>query len=257
MAGVGAIVGRQKVRHVRHIDQRGLGVRKLDTQDSTVKKCYLFWEAYYQQDPGDPGMQPDAFGKLWGRALKQEFVKGRYARVLMELCEDHDLASLRATDVIAASGLSKPTFYNHFANLSELVNFTASRSYLETETNLFSESNIKASYDYALDHRSFFLQLPSQQGFGSFKETSRRWLRKKGYALYIPPTLPRPERLRRIVQVDMFLSGTLDVMETWLAGGMVFPAEEIVAAVVSMMPPFMAGSDATAPDPAALNDFPK
>ncbi len=190
--------------------------------------------------------------------MKQEFVKGRYVQVLMDLCEDHELGSLRATEVIAASGLSKPTFYNHFSNLAELVNFAASRSYLGTGTALFTEDNIKASYDYALEHRSFFLQLPAQQGFGSFKETSRRWLRKKGYALYIPACLPRPERLRRIVQFDMFLAGSLDVMETWLAGGMVFPAEEIVAAVVSMRPPFMKETGTgVAAEAEALDDFPR
>lgn len=191
--------------------------------------------------------------------MKQELVKGHYAQTLMGLCDNHDLGSLRVGDVIAASGMSKPTFYHHFSNLSELVNFAASRSYLGTGTVLFTETNIKSAYDYALDHRSFFLQLPSQQGFGSFKETSRRWLRKKDYTLYKLTALPRPERLRRIVQFDMFLSGTLDAMETWLAGGMVFPAEEIVDAVVSMMPPFMRGPGATAAGSQTwtLDDYPK
>ena len=53
--------------------------------------------------------------------MKQELVKGHYAQTLMGLCDNHDLGSLRVGDVIAASGMSKPTFYHHFSNLSELV----------------------------------------------------------------------------------------------------------------------------------------
>ena len=85
--------------------------------------------------------------------MKQELVKGHYAQTLMGLCDNHDLGSLRVGDVIAASGMSKPTFYHHFSNLSELVNFAASRSYLGTGTVLFTETNIKSAYDYALAPR--------------------------------------------------------------------------------------------------------
>lgn len=189
--------------------------------------------------------------------MRQEFVRDHYARVLMELCGRRPLGDIRAAEVIAASGMSRPTFYRYFANLYELVNFTASRSFLDTETPLFSGQNIKASYEFALNHRPFFLQLPAQRGDGSFKEASKRWLRKKGYDLYAGRTLAQSERLRRMVQFDMFLGGSLDVMETWLGSRMALPVDDVVGAVLSMMPPFMTGAGRSGSAPIEPDDFPR
>lgn len=188
--------------------------------------------------------------------MKQELVLGNYVHTLMDLCEQHELASLRVGDVIAASGMSKPTFYRHFSGLPMLVNFAASRSFLGGPHPLFTSQNILDAYLFAGQHPGFFLQLPTQEGALDFKETNHRWLRKKGHALYLANTLPAPERLHRMVQFDLFLAGSLDVMATWLVGRMRLPAAEVAGSVASMMPPFMCGPGAPVAEAVELGDFP-
>lgn len=188
--------------------------------------------------------------------MKRELVLSYYARTLMDLCERRELASLRVADVVEASGMSKPTFYRYFSGLPLLVNYTASRSFLEGPHPLFTRQNILGAYLFASQHPAFFLQLPAQEGTASFKEANRRWLRRKGYALYLTDALPAPERLRRKVQFDFFLTGSLDAMEAWLADRMRLPAREVADAVASMMPPFMSGPGAPVAGAVELGDYP-
>ena len=190
--------------------------------------------------------------------MKRELVKAHYAQTLMDLCkEGHALGDLKVADVIAASGMSRPTFYHHFANLPELTSFTVSRSYLGTKTALFTAENIRLAYRYAADHRPFFAQLSPQGELANLRRTTHQWLRKKGYELYLPPLFPHHERLQRMVQFDMFLSGSLDVMETWFSTGMNISPDEIAAAVAIGMPAFMTEPGAPVAPPVSLDDYPK
>lgn len=190
--------------------------------------------------------------------MRRDKVMRRYADALMGLCEQGELARVRVADVVAASGMSKPTFYSHFPNLAALVGFTASRSFLdEGAAPLFTEASVAGTYRYALEHPAFFAQLPAQQGPASFRETSQRWLRRKAYATFAPEGLPQAVRLRRMVQCDVFVAGSEEVMSTWLADRMSLPYEQVAGAVIAMMPEFMRLPGARTETALAPDDYPR
>lgn len=188
--------------------------------------------------------------------MRRDFVMRHYAQVLMGLCETTALERVRVADVVAASGMSKPTFYSHFPNLGALVGFTASRSYLDTDAPLFSLANIVGSYRYAREHPAFFLQLPAQSQNSSFKEATRLWVCRKGVERFAGADLPPVLRVRRTVQVNLFVSGCCTVMEDWLAGGMAVAPEAIIAAIEPLVPEFMRLPLPAFP-PIALDDYPR
>ena len=181
---------------------------------------------------------------------RQSLMRRHYAETLMGLCETISLADIKVSDIIEASGLSRQTLYNYFSGLDELFFFTASRCFLDVAHPPLDPRNIPESYVYAQEHRGFYMSLPSQVEYGSFREVLDRWLRRRAYDLFVADELPKPERLRRVTQLDLFVCGSSEIAYNWMAAGMKHPIDLVTGAVVDMMPDFMRNAgDIPFPDP--------
>ncbi len=82
-------------------------------------------------------------------------VKGTFAWALIELCERKELAKITVKDLEEKTGFSRPTFYNHFKDRDDLVQFCYKTRILpqyeveeDADTAEYGQSDISAENIY-------------------------------------------------------------------------------------------------------------
>lgn len=157
----------------------------------------------------------------------------------MGMCDEGALLStLTVSDVVARAGIARQTFYNHFADMDDLVFYTASLP-MALENNPFTDFDATLRlYERSARHRSFFVQLPNQTGEKSFRVLANAWLRRTYRERFVKPTLPAAERAYREMCIDVYCFGCTEAFLSWCASGMKAPAEALVRAVYDMTPAF-------------------
>lgn len=165
----------------------------------------------------------------------------RFALTLMDLCHERNLCNVRLQDVIVASGLSRQTFYNHFDNLDDLVDYAVSRPLFAGKASPLSAS-ILASYKYVATYPDFFIQVVRSTSCSGLSDAICDWLDKRACIEFIVPSLPEDEKIRRMVSITLFNAGCSRIAFQWVDGGMRIPVNLIVGTICSMIPGFMLGT---------------
>ena len=83
----------------------------------------------------------DCKGKRgWGSSVnRKELVRRHLAETLMDMCDEGALLStVTVSDIVARADIARQTFYNYFADLDELVFFTAALP-MALESNPFTD----------------------------------------------------------------------------------------------------------------------
>ena len=186
---------------------------------------------------------------------RPDLMKMHFCTTLMEMCETRSLAEITATELIAAAGTARQTFYNHFSDIDDLICYTASRRLLSGEMPTYSKDNLRSTYEYALQHKNFFRQLPNHTGYNGFRESTVRWLKTTSYPLYIDESMSEYEKTYRKMRLDLYFVGEMDVVLEWFASGMDVPIDTVLEAVWDSAPSFMKRiSEST---PTQLPDYPR
>ena len=187
---------------------------------------------------------------------RKNLMKDHLSNTLMDLCADHALADISASDVIQAANVARQTFYNHFSDIDDLVCYTATRALYSAKQPIYSKENLRATYVYASEHKAFFSQLKYHNGQNSFKTVTARWLKERSYELFAGPDLPEIEREYRRLRMDIYFVGEGEAVLDWFAGGMTTPPlETFLDAVWDSAPAFMKlASEAT---PSSYADYPR
>ena len=170
---------------------------------------------------------------------RKELVRRHLAETLMEMCDEGALLSaLTVSDVVARAGIARQTFYNHFDDLDDLIFFTASLP-MVLENNPFTDYEATCRlYERSARHKSFFVQLPNQQGEKTFRVLANAWLRRTYREKFVKPTLPAAERAYREACIDVYCFGCNEAFLAWCASGMKAPVEALVRALYDMTPAF-------------------
>lgn len=170
---------------------------------------------------------------------RKELTRRHLAETLMGMCDEGaKLATLTVSDVVTAAGVARQTFYNNFADLDDLVFFTASLP-MTLSTGPFTDKEAtQRLYERCLRHKAFFSQLPAQQGPGGFRERNSAWMRRMYRERFVKATLPASERAYREACIDVYVFGCTEAFMTWCAEGLTTPVEALVAAVYDMTPSF-------------------
>ena len=103
---------------------------------------------------------------------KTERTKKMYCEALLELCNSKQLAKITVGDLARETGTVRQTFYNNFRDINDLISYIPINYLKTTQADVLTTENACRAYEYALEHRAFFEQLPTHSGQNNFRETS-------------------------------------------------------------------------------------
>ena len=192
----------------------------------------------------------------WGATVdKREIMRRHYAATLMELCETRALRDITVGDLVEAAGTARQTFYNHFADINDLICYTGSLPMMASRGPFTDVDATRRVYEGALRHRAFFRQLPAQSGQNNFRMATLAWLLDTYRERFVTPDLPEGERAFREACLTMYCNGSVAAFMEWCASDMAAPIDALVRAVYEMSPQFV--KDELARMPERLDDYPR
>lgn len=188
---------------------------------------------------------------------KREIMRRHYASTLMELCETRSLRDITVGDLIEAAGTARQTFYNHFADINDLICYAGSLPMMTSRGPFTDAEATRRVYEGALQHRAFFRQLPAQSGQNNFRAATLSWLLDTYRARFVEgePGLDEEERAFREACLTLYCTGSVAAFMDWCASDMAAPVSALVRAVYEMSPPFV--KDELARLPEQLADYPR
>lgn len=172
-------------------------------------------------------------------SIRGEYVDNLLFDALLSVADETPLRKMTVSQVAACAGVSRQTFYNHFADINELISwcpfhFLESRSFAP-----YDVEAVRASYEFALEHKGFFSQLPSHTGQNNFRESFVRYSNELICGTCIGDDLADDERLRRTMMIDMFSHGIVGLFLDWCATGLAWPIESLLEAQEQALPDFV------------------
>ena len=190
-----------------------------------------------------------------GGRMKSELIKQHFAQVLMDMCETHRLGDITVVDLVTEAGMARQTFYNHFADINDLICYTASRPILSNPRAVYTSlDNLARMFDTARQHRGFFSQLPQQTGQNTFKAAYNDWIKRRRGAMCITDDLSEEEKAYRRARIAVYAEGTTAMLMDFFASDMTTPNEVFMKAIMQSRPAFM--RDIEVP-PGLPEDYPR
>lgn len=169
----------------------------------------------------------------------KDLMKRHYSETLLAMCEEQPLSSVTVTALVARAGTAKQTFYNHFRDLSDLVNFIPRERLLHAGFVAFSPSAILASYKFAAEHKGFFGALPKHGGQNNFRDEFIRFSEEAAYKVFLTDGLTARERLERKLAIDLYTIGVVDHCLEWCSTGLEWDPEVLAHVHAQSAPAFM------------------
>lgn len=186
---------------------------------------------------------------------KRELVRRHYADVLMDLCTTHQLRDITVSDIVAAAGTARQTFYNYFSDLNDLICYAAFLPMALSSDPFTDEESTRKTYEQTLQRKAFFTQMPHHTGQNNFWTALEAWLKQTYYDRYLLPGLPRETYEYRKVCIDLYCVGSAAVFKDWCATGMEVSIDAIVAMLYDMSPVFV--KDELTRMPSRVADYPR
>lgn len=186
---------------------------------------------------------------------RREIMRRHYANVLMGLCETRALRDITVSEVVEAAGTARQTFYNHFADINDLICYAGSLPMTDSHGPFTDPTATRRVYEGLLQHRAFFCQLPEHDGQNNFRSATVSWLLDIYRERYVVPDLDEEERAFREACILLYCSGSVAVFMDWCTSGMTTPVEAIVRMLYEMSPQFV--KDELAKMPEDMEDYPR
>ena len=175
-------------------------------------------------------------------------VKKLLSEALLELCETKPLSKIKILDVVERSGTGRQTFYNHFLNKNDLINWTW-EEYLTNENLLEPDENL---YEYTLNvnrmyvkYNKFFVQACALAGQNSLIDYMIQHNRRNFLHL-ITEKLKEETNAENVVvsdelmyAIDYNAFGATNMHIKWVRAGMPTSPEEFSRQMVNSIPTIM------------------
>ena len=166
-------------------------------------------------------------------------MKRLYCEALLDLCDIEPLNSITVSKIVEAAGTARQTFYNHFRDINDLISYLPI-SFLDTASKKVHDvDGIRAAYQYATLHKSFFRQLPHHEGQNNFRESFILWSEQSYYDQYITKEMPEEERMHRMLSIDLYCSGVTCLFLEWCRADFSWPLEALIQIQDEMLPDFI------------------
>lgn len=171
---------------------------------------------------------------------RNELIKQHFCSVLMDMCESRRLEDITVVDLVNEAGMARQTFYNHFADINDLICYTASKPILSDPTVVYTSlDNLARMFDTARSHRGFFSQLPHQSGQNSFRTAYNEWIKRQWYRMAITDDLDDEEKAYRRARIAVYAEGTTAMLMEFFSSDMSTPNDVYMKAVERSRPAFM------------------
>lgn len=182
-------------------------------------------------------------------------MRRHFASVLMEMCETRRLADVTVADVVAQAQTARQTFYNHFADINDLICYAAAQPMMNARDLFTDDEATLAALQQTRRHPGFFRQLAAQSGQNSVRAALNAWLLDTYRSRYLTGELAPEERAYRDVCIQAYCFGTTEVFLSWCAAGMPDPLEPLVRMYYDMTPAFV--REGLSRLPGRVEDYPR
>lgn len=169
----------------------------------------------------------------------RNYPKQLFCETLMRLSEETPLEKITVTSIIKEAGTARQTFYNHFRDINDLVSYLPINHLSTHISEIYDMGGVAAAYRYAIEHKSFFRQLPYHSGQNNFRESFIVWLEDSYYERYISNEMPPEERMRRMLAIDLYVSGVTDLFLEWCKSDLSWPLEIMLQVTEEAAPAFV------------------
>ena len=172
--------------------------------------------------------------------IRNDLMKRHLSDALYTLCETQVLPDITVTEVAAAAEVSRQTFYNHFADIDDLICYAASLPLFSEKSGFTDLENSRKAYEISLDHKPFFMQLALHSGQNSYRRRYIEFFEQLYGEHFLTDELEPKERAFRELAIKAYLSASIDLYFAWAATGMEAPVDCVVCALQECTPSFIA-----------------
>ena len=165
-------------------------------------------------------------------------VKYIIATALLELCETKSLEALTVKQILEKSGVSRQTFYNHFIDKNDLIQYVYKEKIIpdfhDNNMNISFYDSLVIAFDNMKKYHTFMKQACLMEGqnclkdyiFNHCKEFDLKWHQE----LYGDE--PMPETLRFATEYHAMASSSMTL--SWILSDMPVSCEEISKMITEM-----------------------
>ena len=165
-------------------------------------------------------------------------VKYIIATALLELCETKSLEALTVKQILEKSGVSRQTFYNHFIDKNDLIQYVYKENIIpdfhDNNMNISFYDSLVIAFDNMKKYHTFMKQACLMEGqnclkdyiFNHCKEFDLKWHQE----LYGDE--PMPETLRFATEYHAMASSSMTL--SWILSDMPVSCEEISKMITEM-----------------------
>lgn len=171
--------------------------------------------------------------------LKIVDVRKVLADALIEVSRKKDISKITVNDIAAAANTSRRTFYNHFSDKYDLINYIYKEKIdqiMETYKNDNYQECMRQTYEIFYNSRQFFTKVINMEGQNSFSEffVNHTTAYFEDYITrhYGPQTLD--EALRYSIRYNVY--GQVGVCLDWIRGGMRVRPEKMAEYNIAQIP---------------------
>ena len=169
-----------------------------------------------------------------------------FARALEELLRTKTLEGVTIGDLVAASGLSKSNFYNHFTDKYDLANWRH-RLVHDRHVADFLEGRVsyrdlvRESLEGIADYQDIYAHSLESSSYEAPRAYIGRISLEATRAMLAAGGIDVDEPGLALL-IEMFTAGTVDAMFRWIHGDVALSADELAAVIERALPAELAGS---------------
>jgi AcrR family transcriptional regulator len=163
-----------------------------------------------------------------------------YAESLLSICEEKSLDKITIEDIIKHAHTARQTFYNHFKDKYDLINFIYQYKSFQImdkySTSYTWEECIKCRMDFCLQHKNFFISASRLDDFNNFQNFfynhTAEYYRNFIISNYGSDTLT--ETLNYAIK--FYCYGSQGLFMDWIKSGMKQPTADLAKLLFDCMP---------------------
>lgn len=153
------------------------------------------------------------------------------------------LERLTVTDIVKEAGLTRQTFYRHFRDKYDLVNWCfdglAEQCFYKMGVSLTLRDGLILKFNFIRNEKNFFMQAFRSTDYNSIEQHDYEFI-LKFYTEIIEKQLkkPLPENLRFIL--ELYCHGSITMTVQWAVNGMEKSPESMADDLIDSLPPKLA-----------------
>jgi len=167
--------------------------------------------------------------------------KNMFKNTLLELSKRQPLHKITVKTIIDHTNTAKQTFYNHFKDKYDLINFVL-LDFVENIENthaMYTYEGIMATLNYCEANQNFFTTIARENYQNNFKEFYREWCENyyiKAFQQIFNDNIPN----FLLVAISFYCYGAVGIFIDWIKDDMKTPKELIASTIVNCRPALIA-----------------